>query len=417
MTADAKTVSGAAQPPRQTDAAPSHYTTLAKLFHWVIAAMIVLQFVLSKLSEWAEDDGERLRQLGLLANHKSVGMTVLVLAAARLIWRVANRPPALPPAIPNWQKMCSNATHVALYALLFAMPISGWLMSSAATYNVSWFGLFTWPNLVGPSQSLVDLTKTIHDWLGKGLFAIAALHIAAALKHHFIDKDTVLKRMSSFLSLSLFALIIGAGTTALTDVGGGARKASADTATTAPADASAETEAATNSNAGASDLPLWTIDKDASVIRFTAEQAGAAFTGEWQTWSADMRFDAAALDASQFDVTITIAGVETNDAERNATLQDSDWFDASAHPAVRFQTQRILQTQSGYMADATLTVKGQNHPVPFSFTVAEQDGVVVLDGTSRLDRLALGIGTGDWTDTEWVGQFVDVSVRVTASVE
>ena len=167
-----------------TSARKPVYSRTAQYLHWAVAAMIVLQFVLIEI---AEGTTSRIAVLGLFANHKSVGMTILMLAILRLGWRLANQPPKLPGEMPAWQVQVSALTHWALYAFLFALPISGWLMSSAANYSVSWFGLFTWPDLVSPDEVLKDTLKTVHELLGKALFVIALLHVLAACKHHFLD--------------------------------------------------------------------------------------------------------------------------------------------------------------------------------------------------------------------------------------
>ena len=181
--------------------------------------MIILQFVLAQSAEYAQHSGSRVAQLGLLANHKSVGMTILALAVLRLGWRLAVRPPRLPAHMPGWQVTVSHLTHWLLYGFLFALPLTGWLMSSAASYSVSWFGLFTWPDLVAPDTGLRDSMKFIHDLLGKGLFVITVLHILAACKHHFLDRDDVLRRMTSAMPLLVGGVILAGGTYALTDVG------------------------------------------------------------------------------------------------------------------------------------------------------------------------------------------------------
>ncbi len=173
----------------------THYTPVAKLLHWVIAALIVTQFALA----WTADDLPiGLHKLALLARHKSFGMTILMLAVVRLIWRSMNPPPALPAGMVPWERLAARITHVGFYVLLFAMPLTGWMMSSAKNYSVSWFGLFTWPNLIGQSDDAFVLLKDTHDYLSYALLAIAVLHILAALKHHFWNKDPVLLRMLPF---------------------------------------------------------------------------------------------------------------------------------------------------------------------------------------------------------------------------
>jgi cytochrome b561 len=171
------------------------YTRVAQLLHWVIAALIVTQFALA----WsAEDLPLGMHKLALLARHKSFGMTLLMLGVLRLVWRFMNPPPALPARMSPVERAAALATHGAFYFLLFAMPLSGWLMSSAKNYSVSWFGKFTWPNLIGPNEDAFSILKATHFYLSYALFTIAVLHILAALKHHFWNKDDVLLRMLPF---------------------------------------------------------------------------------------------------------------------------------------------------------------------------------------------------------------------------
>jgi cytochrome b561 len=175
--------------------ASARYNAVAQSLHWLIAALIVVQFTLA----WMADDLPLgMHKLALLARHKSFGMTVLMLAVVRLVWRLFNKPPALPKQMSQLQRALAHTSHVALYVLLFAMPFTGWLMSSAKNYSVSWFGLFTWPNLIAPSEQNFDLLKSTHELLSVVLLSIAILHVLAALKHHFWDKDDVLKRMLPF---------------------------------------------------------------------------------------------------------------------------------------------------------------------------------------------------------------------------
>jgi cytochrome b561 len=174
---------------------PTRYGAVAQAFHWLIAALVVTQFVLANL---AEDLPIGAHKLALLARHKSFGMTVLMLAILRLLWRLKHRPPELPAGMKPVERMLARSTHIAFYVLLFAMPLTGWLMSSAKNYSVSWFGLFTWPNLIGKNETAFEVLRSTHDILSDVLFIIAVLHILAALKHHFWHKDDVLLRMLPF---------------------------------------------------------------------------------------------------------------------------------------------------------------------------------------------------------------------------
>jgi cytochrome b561 len=167
----------------------------AQLLHWAIVALIVTQFVLANISSSLPLG---MAKLAMLARHKSVGITILALAIIRLVWRLANKTPLLPNTLKPWERAAAHFTHYGLYALLFAMPITGWIMSSARNFPVSWFNLVQLPDFVAPNRPLYDQMHSVHEALSWALVAIAVLHVAAALKHHFVMKDDVLRRMLPF---------------------------------------------------------------------------------------------------------------------------------------------------------------------------------------------------------------------------
>ena len=137
---------------------PVRYSAVAKGFHWVIAALIVTQFTLAYM---ADDLPIGAHKLALLARHKSFGMTILMLAILRLLWRLNHPAPQLPAGMTPIERILARGTHAAFYVLLFAMPFTGWMMSSAKNYSVSWFGLFTWPNLIAKNDR--GLRPAAHD--------------------------------------------------------------------------------------------------------------------------------------------------------------------------------------------------------------------------------------------------------------
>ena len=168
------------------------YGVVAQLFHWTIVVLIIVQFILANR---ADDLPLGSAKIAVLAQHKSFGITILGLALLRLIWRWLNPVPAEPNDIPRWQRIAARVSHIALYALLLITPLAGWLMSSARNFPVSWFGLVTLPDFIAPSKPAYELLHETHELLAQTIFWLALLHIAAALKHHFIDKDNVLRRM------------------------------------------------------------------------------------------------------------------------------------------------------------------------------------------------------------------------------
>lgn len=171
---------------------PARYTSTAIALHWLIALLIVasvslgLYMVGLKLSPL---------KLKVYSWHKWVGVTIFLLVAARLIWRATHTPPPHPPASPRWQQTAATINHWLLYALLVAVPICGWLMSSAYGVPVVYLGMIQLPDLIGKNKGLADALKALHEALAFTMLALVAVHVAAALKHHLLDRDDVLHRM------------------------------------------------------------------------------------------------------------------------------------------------------------------------------------------------------------------------------
>jgi cytochrome b561 len=169
----------------------TRYGAVAQLFHWAIVVLIITQFVLAKRA----DGLSPVAKIGVLATHKSVGITILALALLRLAWRLFNPIPPTPASTPRWQQRAAHVWHFLLYALLFITPMLGWLMSSARSFSVSYFGLFTLPDLIEPNRPAYERLHDFHELMATTLAVLAIIHIAAALKHHFFDRDDVLRRM------------------------------------------------------------------------------------------------------------------------------------------------------------------------------------------------------------------------------
>lgn len=169
------------------------YTTTAKILHWLIALLIVAAFTMGLVM--VDIPGFTPTKLKYFSWHKWLGVTVLALAAVRLLWRHRNRPPAHPAGMSAWQLKAADYTHVLLYVLMFAVPLSGYLYTTAAGVPVVYLGLFPIPAAFEADTALKALLKPVHYWLNMGLAALVFMHVAAALKHHFVDRDEVLKRM------------------------------------------------------------------------------------------------------------------------------------------------------------------------------------------------------------------------------
>lgn len=170
----------------------ARYTATAKALHWLMALLI---FGLLALGFYMHDLPLSPQKLKLYSWHKWAGVTVFLLVWLRLFWRLAHRPPALPASMPKLLQLAAHAGHLALYVLMIVIPISGWLMSSAKGVQTVWFGVLPLPDLLEKNKEVGDLLQTVHMSLNLFFAAVIAGHIGAALKHHFIDRDDILKRM------------------------------------------------------------------------------------------------------------------------------------------------------------------------------------------------------------------------------
>jgi len=180
------------------------YTTVAITLHWLIAVMIVALaaagIYMHNLPLSHPD------KFALYQMHKSFGITVLLLSVARLGWRLAHPAPPLPAHMKDWERTLARISHVSFYVLIIAIPLAGWAMVSASTFNIptKLFGVIPWPHLpvlstLENKKPVEDALKEVHELLAFAALGLMAIHAGAALKHHFVDKDDVLARMLPFL--------------------------------------------------------------------------------------------------------------------------------------------------------------------------------------------------------------------------
>ncbi len=169
----------------------SKYTLPAIALHWLLAAAIVGSF---GVGIYMADLPLSPHKLKLYNWHKWAGTTILALSALRLLWRLGHRPPADPP-MPAWQSAAAHATHWAMYLLFFAVPLVGWAYSSAAGFPIVWFGIVPLPDFVPVDKALAEAIKPWHGWLAKLLALLVVVHVGAAFKHQFVDRDGLIGRM------------------------------------------------------------------------------------------------------------------------------------------------------------------------------------------------------------------------------
>lgn len=175
-----------------TTTAP-RYTGTAIALHWLLAVLIIGNFTLGLVM--VDIPGVSLTKLKLINWHKWAGVTIFGVVTLRLLWRLRHPAPPLPASMPRWQAVAAEGMHYLLYALMFAIPLSGYFYSMAAGYPVVYFGKFPLPVLIGKNKELAGLLKDVHYVLNTGLCVLVIAHFGAALKHHFFDRDGVLQRM------------------------------------------------------------------------------------------------------------------------------------------------------------------------------------------------------------------------------
>ncbi|MDT7518117.1 cytochrome b [Rhodoferax sp. TBRC 17660] len=178
------------------DAGTKRYSLTAIVLHWVLGAALLGIFAVGLYMTDLPFSPTRLK---LYNWHKWAGVTILVLSALRLLWRLTHRPPALPgnisKAMPAWQHWAHHGTHHTLYALFFLVPLIGWAYSSASGFPIVVFGVLPLPDFVPVDKALAEMIKPFHELTAFALIGLAGLHIAAALKHQWIDRDGLINRM------------------------------------------------------------------------------------------------------------------------------------------------------------------------------------------------------------------------------
>jgi cytochrome b561 len=443
---------------------------VAIVLHWAIATAIVGMIPLGWwMGEALEDQSTQAQAIAAFQLHKSIGLTILLLSVARLCWRLLNPPPALPTGMAQWERLAATATHWAFYVVIIVMPLTGWLYVSTGwsvhddrplEVPTLYFGLFQVPHLFGLAQlteesraGLAGALEFSHSKLAWGAIGLAVLHVGAALKHHFLNRDDTLTRMVPGLAplggasvtaapsrgrvpalLAGFAAIILAASAGIwvfahPPTGAGAPPASVfhshgeDDAVQDP-DADAAPDNHTHANGEAHDdhdaapalgePPTWQVERSASSIAFTGAHAGVAFEGRFARWNADIRFDPANLEASSVNVTIETGSASDGVPLHDQTLPGAEWFDVAKHPNATFRSTRIVARGDGYEARGVLTIKGRAHDTALPFTLRIDANRAIMDGTARIDRADANLGMASDPDAEYVSRDIGVRVHVEA---
>lgn len=351
---------------------------ISQILHWLVVLLLVTQFVIAAI---AEDLPLGMEKLAWLARHKSVGITILGLAIIRLTWRLLSPGPALPDKLKWFERFLASVTHIGLYLVIFLMPLSGWLMSSAKNYPVSWFKLVQLPDMIGKSEEAFEFFKAVHEILAFSLVLLVVLHIAGALKHQFILKDRLMRRMLP--GVAVLSLL-------------GALTVTQSYPVRAADMRSEPTE---------------------SELSFDFTQAGAVTRGEFKDFTLLITDADRGLAGSSLTVVIKVGSLDTNDRERDDILNGPDLFDTRQFQEARFITNTITAKGEGrYEAAGTLTIRDQSRPLVLPLTLKESSEggtpIMYLEGSVSIRRLDYGVGKGEWESTEWVGNEVELAWSV-----
>lgn len=357
------------------------YGAVAMTLHWLIALAV---FGLMVAGSVMEDIPDKILRFQVFSLHKAFGITVLALMIARLVWKLLNFSLPRPDASHKpWEHKLAAAVQWAFYALLIAMPLSGWLMTSAANSTVSVFGLFTAPAIWAPDPDMRRFFGGIHGLTANLIWLALALHIAGALKHAIIDRDGTLRRMLPVVILiTLIPFAARAG----------------DNAPTA-----------------------WKLDHARSALYFSATQEGGTFTGRFKLFNARISLDPDHPETGSAEIIIDLSSVDTGNGERDATLKEPGWFDLGTTVTATY-TADSFERGAGtddYIAHGSLTLRGLTRKLdlPFRLQIEDKDGVRTARavGHTGIKRLDFEVGGGRWADTSMVGNEVEIGIDLTAT--
>ena len=386
------------------------FGTITKTFHWATALLILTLIPLGiYANDLPYDTSEALaHKAWVFSLHKTLGVTVFFVALFRILWAVSQPKPRAMHPERRLETLAAHTVHWLLYGSLLAVPLSGWVHHAAT----SGFAPIWWPfgqnlPLVPKSESLAATTAGLHIVFERVLAASILLHVAGALKHHFVDRDATLRRMlpgtadvpdlpphsrsvAPMLAaggLWIIALAIGAGLGIYDKHDAGVQAAALE--------------------AVQSD---WVVQE--GTLEITVTQLNSPVTGSFENWTAAIRFDETIETgtAGSVDVVISIGSLTLGSVTSQAL--EADFFNAADFPTATFSAE-IEKNEAGYAAIGSLTIKDQTMPVALPFDLDLTDGVARMQGSTTLDRRAFAIGQSQ-KDEGTLGFTVDVSISLVA---
>ena len=379
-----------------------------RTLHWLTALLILTAIPLGLIANQLPASPEFIGlKTQLFSLHKTLGIAAFLVALARILWALCQTHPA--PLHPNrrFEITLAAAVHWMLYISMLAVPLTGWIHHAA----LSGFAPILWPfgqglPFVAKSETTAAIFGTAHWVFTKLLVASVLLHIAGALKHHLIDRDATLLRMTrgtaapatpqaaSRSRAPLLAALL------IYTAGAGLAYALLPAPTAQPV--TTAQPAATAGN--------WQVTKGS--LAFNVNQMGSAVDGSFANWTAEITFDETATNGKHGQVTVTIDLASLSLGSVTDQAKGPEFFDVATHPSATF-TADILPATAGYEAAGTLTLHGAEQPLALPFTLQISGDSARMQGTAQLDRRDFGIGAG-YADESTVGFFVTVTVDLTA---
>ena len=399
-------------------ASSERYTNVAITLHWLIAIAIVGMifggWYMGDLPDGAPG------QYFLYQMHKSIGITILLLTVARIIWRVMNRPPPLPNEMKGLEKTASHLVHLGFYGLMIALPLTGWLYSSVSVkldVPTVLYGIISWPDVPFvedlKTESASGAVNFIHSKLAWVVLALLGLHVAGAIKHEFSAEEGVLKRMipglfgkadkpampgrgamTAFGSALAVLVIIAGATPVLSMLNGSGKAVSADAAF----------------------APNWTVNAEASSIQFAGTHDDNPYSGTFSNWDAAIQFDPDNPGTGEVRVTVSTTNVEASQKLYSDSLPSPEWFNTAAFPTASVEILNIEGAgDDSFTSTARLSLKHLTVDTDFPFTLEFEGGTARMTGQAVFQRKALDLGQSSDPNANWVAEDVMVNVLVEAT--
>ncbi|MGA9253252.1 MAG: cytochrome b/b6 domain-containing protein [Roseobacter sp.] len=388
-----------------------HYGAVAKSLHWTTALLVLTLIPLGIYANGLPyDTSEALAQKAwLFSLHKTLGVTVFFVALARILWAITQTKPAGLHPERKLETFAATTVHWLLYGSLLLVPLSGWIHhASTAGFAPIWWPFGQDLPMVPKSESLAATTAGLHIVFERVLAVSILLHLAGALKHHFIDKDATLRRMlpgapqilaqkpAEKTALPLVAAIVVWACALFVGAGLGVYQKH-DSSVQAAALEAVQSD--------------WVV-QDGS-LQITVTQLGSPVTGSFADWTAAISFDETRDSGTVGSVEVVVSIGSLTLGSVTSQALGADFFNADEFPTATY-TADILRDADGYRADGTLTIKETTQPLVLPFTLDVSDGAARMSGQTDLDRRDYAVGLSQ-KDAASLGFSVDITVELTAT--